>query len=150
MQYTGWWLHVAAEHHVVHRNQVVVFETDRVAHDAEVAMLRDVLARLHLHLHVVPRAEQVEVVIEGEHRPWQPGDVALGEVELDFGEAIEDARIPLDRISSAKTGVFVGVSTYEYGAAHGALAMTTLGDTTMATLAEVEKLVGGGGARVER
>jgi len=38
----------------------------------------------------------------------------------------------------------------EYGAAHGALAMTTPGDTTMASLAEVEKLVGGGGARVDR
>lgn len=38
----------------------------------------------------------------------------------------------------------------EYGAAHGALAMTTPGDTTMASLAEVEKLVGGGSARVER
>jgi len=38
----------------------------------------------------------------------------------------------------------------EYGAAHGALAMTTAGDTTMATLKEVEKLVGGGGARVVR
>ncbi len=37
-----------------------------------------------------------------------------------------------------------------YGAAHGALAMTTPGDTTMASLAEVEKLVGGGGARVDR
>ena len=38
----------------------------------------------------------------------------------------------------------------DYGAAHGALAMTTPGDTTMATLAEVEKLVGGGSARVDR
>ncbi len=38
----------------------------------------------------------------------------------------------------------------DYGAAHGALAMTTPGDTTMASLAEVEKLVGGGGARVDR
>ncbi len=38
----------------------------------------------------------------------------------------------------------------EYGAAHGALAMTTPGDTSMATLAEVEKLVRGGGARVQR
>lgn len=38
----------------------------------------------------------------------------------------------------------------EYGAAHGALAMTTPGDTSMANLAEVEKLVGGGSARVER
>ena len=37
-----------------------------------------------------------------------------------------------------------------YGAAHGALAMTTPGDTSMATLAEVEKLVRGGGARVQR
>jgi 2-dehydro-3-deoxygluconokinase len=36
------------------------------------------------------------------------------------------------------------------GAAHGALAMTTPGDTTMATLAEVEKVMKGGGARVDR
>lgn len=37
-----------------------------------------------------------------------------------------------------------------YGAAHGALAMTTPGDTTMGSLAEVEKVMGGGGARVVR
>jgi 2-dehydro-3-deoxygluconokinase len=37
-----------------------------------------------------------------------------------------------------------------YGVAHGALAMTTPGDTSMATLAEVERLVGGGSARVVR
>ena len=37
-----------------------------------------------------------------------------------------------------------------YGAAHGALAMTTPGDTTMASLKEVEKLMKGGGARVDR
>lgn len=42
------------------------------------------------------------------------------------------------------------VSAVEYGAAHGALAMTTPGDTSMATLAEVEALVNGGGARVQR
>ena len=36
----------------------------------------------------------------------------------------------------------------EYGAAHGALAMTTPGDTSMATAAEVRKLAAGGGARV--
>lgn len=38
----------------------------------------------------------------------------------------------------------------EYGAAHGALAMTTPGDTSMATLAEVERLVKGAGARIRR
>lgn len=37
-----------------------------------------------------------------------------------------------------------------YGAAHGALAMTTPGDTTMATRAEVEKAMQGAGARVVR
>jgi 2-dehydro-3-deoxygluconokinase len=38
----------------------------------------------------------------------------------------------------------------ECGAAHGALAMTTPGDTTMATLAEVERVMKGGTARVAR
>jgi 2-dehydro-3-deoxygluconokinase len=38
----------------------------------------------------------------------------------------------------------------EYGAAHGALASTTPGDTSMATRQEVEKQIAGGGARVVR
>jgi 2-dehydro-3-deoxygluconokinase len=38
----------------------------------------------------------------------------------------------------------------DYGAAHGALAATTPGDTSMATRKEVEKLMSGGGARVVR
>jgi len=38
----------------------------------------------------------------------------------------------------------------EYGAANGAIAMTTPGDTTTATLAEVKKLAAGGSARVQR
>jgi 2-dehydro-3-deoxygluconokinase len=38
----------------------------------------------------------------------------------------------------------------ECGAAHGALAMTTPGDTTMANLSEVERVMKGGTARVAR
>jgi 2-dehydro-3-deoxygluconokinase len=38
----------------------------------------------------------------------------------------------------------------ECGAAHGALAMTTPGDTTMVTFAEVERVMKGGSARVAR
>ena len=38
----------------------------------------------------------------------------------------------------------------DYGAAHGALASTTPGDTSMATRKEVEKQIQGGGARVVR
>jgi 2-dehydro-3-deoxygluconokinase len=66
----------------------------------------------------------------------------------------------LDRIGggdSFASGLIYGFLTdqgpqraVEYGAAHGALAMTTPGDTTMATLAEVEKVMKGGGARVAR
>jgi 2-dehydro-3-deoxygluconokinase len=65
-----------------------------------------------------------------------------------------------DRIGggdSFASGLFYGFltglgpqSAIELGAAHGALAMTTPGDTSMATLAEVEKLAGGGSSRVAR
>jgi 2-dehydro-3-deoxygluconokinase len=43
-----------------------------------------------------------------------------------------------------------GKKAVEYGAAHGALAMTTPGDTSMATLKEVEKAAAGGSVRVVR
>lgn len=66
----------------------------------------------------------------------------------------------LDRVGggdSFASGLIYGMLAFgdpqkavEYGAAHGALAMTTPGDTSMASLAEVEKLVKGGGARVQR
>ena len=66
----------------------------------------------------------------------------------------------LDRVGggdSFASGFIYGLMTsgdaqmaVEYGAAHGALAMTTPGDTTMATLKEVAKLAGGGSARVDR
>ena len=66
----------------------------------------------------------------------------------------------LDRVGggdSFASGLVYGFLTFndaakavEYGAAHGALAMTTPGDTSMATLSEVESLVRGAGARVDR
>ncbi|MFW5715479.1 MAG: sugar kinase [bacterium] len=66
----------------------------------------------------------------------------------------------LDRVGggdSFASGLIYGFLTFndaaravEYGAAHGALAMTTPGDTSMASLGEVEHLVKGGSARVKR
>jgi 2-dehydro-3-deoxygluconokinase len=66
----------------------------------------------------------------------------------------------LDRVGSGDSfasGLIFGLldgrtlhESLELGVAHGALAMTTPGDTTMASLAEVEKLARGGSARVER
>ena len=43
-----------------------------------------------------------------------------------------------------------GDQAVNYGAAHGALAMTTPGDTSMVTVSDVEKVMSGGGARVVR
>ena len=66
----------------------------------------------------------------------------------------------LDRVGggdSFASGLVYGLLTgadletaLAYGVAHGALAMTTPGDTSMATLAEVEHVVQGGAARVVR
>lgn len=66
----------------------------------------------------------------------------------------------LDRVGggdSFASGLIYGLLKFndpqraiEYGAAHGALAMTTPGDTSMASLREVEALVKGGSARVQR
>ncbi|MDO4284503.1 MAG: sugar kinase [Eubacteriales bacterium] len=66
----------------------------------------------------------------------------------------------MDRVGggdSFASGLVYGLMTtgdpekaVNYGAAHGALAMTTPGDTTMASREEVEALMSGGGARVKR
>jgi 2-dehydro-3-deoxygluconokinase len=71
----------------------------------------------------------------------------------------EDLEV-LDRVGggdSFASGLIYGLMKHgdpqkavEYGAAHGALAMTTPGDTSMASLKEVEALVRGGSARVQR
>ena len=83
---------------------------------------------------------------------WQDGK---------FYQAVQrDGLEILDRVGggdSFASGLIYGLMEKDdpslavnYGAAHGALAMTTPGDTSMATLKEVEKLVGGAGARVDR
>src|SRR5262245_1040652 len=80
------------------------------------------------------------------------------------GKFYESRKYPeleiLDRVGggdSFASGFIYGLMTtgdaqkaVEYGAAHGALAMTTPGDTSMADKGEVEKLMKGGGARVQR
>jgi 2-dehydro-3-deoxygluconokinase len=78
-----------------------------------------------------------------------------------FHEALNRENIEiLDRVGggdSFASGLIYGFLKFddpqkavEYGAAHGALAMTTPGDTSMASLREVEALMQGGSARVQR
>ena len=88
---------------------------------------------------------------------WGAIVYAAGEFhEADYRPGLEI----LDRVGGGDSfasgliyGLMEGRSAKEavnYGAAHGALAMTTPGDTTMATLKEVEKALKGGSARVDR
>jgi 2-dehydro-3-deoxygluconokinase len=75
------------------------------------------------------------------------------------GPQLRDLEI-YDRVGggdSFASGFFYGLLSGEgpgralaYGVAHGALAMTTPGDNSMAVLAEVEHLMRGAGARAER
>ncbi|MDO5719702.1 MAG: sugar kinase [Actinomycetaceae bacterium] len=84
---------------------------------------------------------------------WSP---ATGVVEAVHRPGLEI----MDRVGggdSFASGLIFGLidgqpleTAVNYGAAHGALAMTTPGDTTMATKAEVLKLAAGGSARVDR
>src|SRR5437879_3109368 len=85
--------------------------------------------------------------------------VCYCEGELYRSAARENLEI-YDRIGSGDSfasGLIYGLMTgrgpqwaVECGAAHGALAMTTPGDTSMATLADVERVMRGGTARVSR
>ena len=79
----------------------------------------------------------------------------------EFHEAVHRPNLEIfDRVGggdSFASGLIYGLietgnasMAVQYGAAHGALAMTTPGDTSMATKSDVEKLVAGGGARVVR
>ena len=83
---------------------------------------------------------------------WADGDF--------FSAIARDNLEILDRIGggdSFASGLIYGLMTnrgpqwaVDCGAAHGALAMTTPGDTSMATLADVERVMKGGTARVSR
>ena len=86
---------------------------------------------------------------------WQQATI----LQLNLAAQYDGLEI-MDRVGggdSFASGLVYGLMTFEdaekavnYGAAHGALAMTTPGDTTMASLKEVEGIVGGAGARVQR
>lgn len=102
-------------------------------------------------------ATTLRAVRTATHNDWS----AICWAEGKFYQAAQrqDVEI-LDRVGggdSFASGLIYGLMTLgdpqkavDYGAAHGALAMTTPGDTSMASLKEVEALVKGAGARVQR
>ena len=86
---------------------------------------------------------------------------AIAYADGEFAEAIHRPNLEIyDRVGggdSFASGLIYGLLSGENiefavncGAAHGALAMTTPGDTSMATKDEVLKIMKGAGARVDR
>jgi 2-dehydro-3-deoxygluconokinase len=120
-------------------------------------MIGSVTAELP-HLKVV--ATTLRAVRSASVNDW--GAVAwAGGSAGEFAEATHRPGLEiLDRVGggdSFASGLIYGLmnlddlqAAVEYGAAHGALAMTTPGDTSMASLAEVAAFARGGGARVQR
>jgi 2-dehydro-3-deoxygluconokinase len=113
---------------------------------------------------VVRELPHLKVVATTLRTVWTASVNDWGAVAWADGEFAEATLRPgleiLDRVGggdSFASGLIYGLmnagdllTAVEYGAAHGALAMTTPGDTSMASQAEVEALACGGSARVRR
>jgi 2-dehydro-3-deoxygluconokinase len=124
----------------------------------------DVSAYADLHRRVLDDFPQLQLIATSlrDARTATRNDwsgVASTRDELVVGPELRDLEI-FDRVGggdSFASGLIYGLlagfeveQALAYGVAHGALAMTTPGDTSMATLAEVERVVAGGTARVVR
>ena len=118
------------------------------------AMIREA-ARLYPNFRVV--ATTLRQVKTATINDWSA--VCWAEGEIFQSKNYPDLEI-LDRVGggdSFASGLIYGLMTghdpeeaLNYGAAHGALAMTTPGDTSMASKKEVEAVMSGGSARVKR
>ncbi|MBA3843372.1 MAG: sugar kinase [Actinobacteria bacterium] len=117
-----------------------------------------------LHARIVdayPRLALVATTLREAHTATRNDWNAVASTRESFavGPGMTDLEI-FDRVGggdSFAAGLVYGLlqgfdvdTSLAYGIAHGALAMTTPGDTSMATLKEVGRLVAGGSARVAR
>jgi 2-dehydro-3-deoxygluconokinase len=122
--------------------------------EAYEAMMRDAV-RDYPDLRVI--ATSLRTVKSASSNDWS--GICFADGTLIQGPRWTDMEI-LDRVGggdSFASGLIYGLLQGEpieqalrYAVAHGALAMTTPGDTSMATLAEVVHLAKGGGARIQR
>ena len=118
-------------------------------------MLRDVVAA-YPNLKVV--ATTLRTAHTASRNAW--GAIAIAQGETDIAHVPQRDVDILDRVGggdSFASGLIYGLLSGKplewavlCGVAHGALAMTTPGDTSMATLAEVERVMKGGSARIAR
>jgi 2-dehydro-3-deoxygluconokinase len=116
-------------------------------------MLRDVAAEY-------PNLKVVATTLRTAHTASRNAWGAMAIMESDIAHIPQIDIDILDRVGggdSFASGMIYGLLTSQplhwavrCGVAHGALAMTTPGDTSMASLAEVERVMKGGSARISR
>ena len=127
----------------------------RLEVDAFAAML-DEVAKEYPNFGVIAttlRAVRSATVNDWGAVAWSPSTGLVAATQRDGLEILDRVGGGDSFASGLIHGLLAGVplaTAVEYGAAHGALAMTTPGDTSMASAAEVLKLASGGGARVVR
>lgn len=117
--------------------------------------MMDVAAEKYPNLKII--ASTLREVKTANRNNWSA--ICMADGKLYDGMELDDLDI-LDRVGggdSFASGFIYALlsgmdckSALDYGICHGALAMTTPGDTSMASLGEVQALVDGSGARVER
>jgi 2-dehydro-3-deoxygluconokinase len=119
------------------------------------AAMMEAVVRDYPNLKVV--ATSLRTVKSATVNDW--GGICFADGRVHMADVRRDLEI-LDRVGggdSFASGLIYGVQAgldiakaLAHGVAHGALAMTTPGDTSTATLAEVERLAAGGHARARR
>ena len=136
-----------------------VLDTGEDLRDLSTASFREMIAEA---VEKFPNFQVVATTLRGVHSATVNDWAAIAwSAQEGFVESTQRPKMEIfDRVGggdSFASGLIYGLleldtlqQAVDYGAAHGALAMTTPGDTSMATLAEVEALVHGGSARVQR
>jgi 2-dehydro-3-deoxygluconokinase len=137
---------------------------DGVGGDRGTAAEPDASTTLSLFERVIERFPGVAVIASSLRTVKTATVNSWGGICYANGEVVEAVRRPdleiLDRVGggdSFASGLIYGLlsgfeikEALEYGVAHGALAMTTPGDNSMAVLADVARVASGGAAGVQR
>jgi 2-dehydro-3-deoxygluconokinase len=136
------------------------FELDGVGADFSELPIESYKQMIEKVLQTFPNIKAVATTLRSAHSASVNGWGALAYADGEFHYVPQSEVWILDRVGggdSFASGFIYGLLedkgpkwALECGVAHGALAMTTAGDTTTASLSEVLKLMKGAGARIER
>jgi len=137
------------------------FEVEGVDHNLEALPIESFQNMIRKAVAEFPNFQATATTLRGVKSATINDWSALAWADGKFYESIKFPNLEImDRVGggdSFASGFIYGIlqtgdfqEAVDYGAAHGALAMTTPGDTTMVSVQEVEKVKSGGSPRVDR